>query len=659
MSAVSPPRPAVPTLMPGGPVHAAARRSLRRPRPRPQPRRSAFPAVSVVVPTRNEARNLEVVLPKIAAVRPAVHEIIVVDGHSKDDSIGAARRTLPWVRAITQTRKGKGNAMACGFAAATGDVIVMFDADGSADPAEIPAFVSALVAGADFAKGSRFAPGGGSDDITLLRRTGNAGLNGVANALFGTSYTDLCYGYNAFWADLLPLLDLPDPATPAPADGMLWGDGFEIETVLNCRVAAAGLRITEVPSVERQRIFGETNLRTFADGTRVLRTLLSEHRRADRRKAARTPALSRAGPQPVSTRRTPHVTSPAPVLPRATVVICVYTEKRWDDIVAAVGSVLAQDVRAAEVLVVVDHNPALLERARGAFGEKRAGAGERAPPGSVRGAQHRGRRRLRRRRGLPRRRRRRAAGLAARAARPVRRPRRGRGGRGGAPAVPRRAGRACCPRGGTGADATGELDWVVGCTYTGQPTEQAEVRNLMGCNMSLRREVFARVGGFAEDLGRIGRNPLGCEETELCIRIRQSYRRMGREARIVFEPAAQVDHRVSADRVRWAYLRRRSWSEGLSKAAVSRLVGQRRRPVHRARLRGHGAAGRGGPGAAGAAARVGARDRDGAGRDGRGVPARQAARRDVGGAAAGGGRRRPTATALPTALPAANRTGGA
>ncbi|MEN3302544.1 glycosyltransferase family 2 protein, partial [Pseudonocardia sp.] len=257
----------------------------RRPRPRPSPRRSANPAVTVIVPTRNEARNLEVVLPAIAAVRPAVHEIIVVDGNSTDDTLGTARRTLPWVRCITQTRKGKGNAMACGFAAATGDVIVMFDADGSADPAEIPAFVSALVAGADFAKGSRFARGGGSEDITLLRKTGNAGLNTVANALFGTSYTDLCYGYNAFWADLLPLLELPDPALPLPEDGtMLWGDGFEIETVLNCRIAAAGLRITEVPSVEKLRIFGETNLRTFADGTRVLRTLLSEHRRADRRK---------------------------------------------------------------------------------------------------------------------------------------------------------------------------------------------------------------------------------------------------------------------------------------------------------------------------------------------------------------------------------------
>jgi glycosyltransferase involved in cell wall biosynthesis len=250
--------------------------------------RNGNPRVSVVVPTRNEARNLEVVLPAIAAVRPAVHEIIVVDGNSVDGTIETAQRVLPWVKVITQTRKGKGNAMACGFAAATGEVIVMFDADGSADPAEIPAFVRALVSGADFAKGSRFVRGGGSDDITLLRKTGNAGLNGVANALFGTSYTDLCYGYNAFWADILPVLDLPDISLAAPPQGgMLWGDGFEIETVLNCRVAAAGMKITEVPSMERERIFGQTNLRTFADGTRVLRTLAAEHRRASRKRAER------------------------------------------------------------------------------------------------------------------------------------------------------------------------------------------------------------------------------------------------------------------------------------------------------------------------------------------------------------------------------------
>jgi len=186
---------------------------------RRQPSRTPYPLVSVIVPTRNEAKNLEIVLPAIAAVRPAVHEIIVVDGHSTDGSIDVALRVLPSVKAITQTRKGKGNAMACGFAAATGDVVVMFDADGSADPAEIPAFVDALIAGADFAKGSRFAPGGGSDDITLLRRSGNAGLNGVANTLFGTAYSDLCYGYNAFWADLLPVLDLPPIDAPHPRRG--------------------------------------------------------------------------------------------------------------------------------------------------------------------------------------------------------------------------------------------------------------------------------------------------------------------------------------------------------------------------------------------------------------------------------------------------------
>jgi hypothetical protein len=229
-----------------------------------------------------------------------VHEIVVVDGGSVDGTVDTAQRVLPAAKVIHQTRRGKGNAMACGFAAATGDVIVMFDADGSADPTEIPAFVAALVTGADFAKGSRFTAGGGSDDITLLRRTGNAGLNGVANALFGTSYTDLCYGYNAFWADLLPLLDLPDPDATAPTDGMLWGDGFEIETVLNCRVAAAGLKITEVPSVERQRIFGRTNLRTFADGFRVLRTLAAERRRAVRARARGTGRLTgpRVGAQP-------------------------------------------------------------------------------------------------------------------------------------------------------------------------------------------------------------------------------------------------------------------------------------------------------------------------------------------------------------------------
>ncbi len=272
--------------------------------------RHGSPRVSVVVPARNEARNLELVLPAIAAVRPAVYEIIVVDGHSVDGTVEAASRTLPWVTVLSQTRRGKGNALACGFTAATGDVIVMFDADGSSDPGEIPAFVSALVSGADFAKGSRFVGGGGSHDITLLRRSGNAALTRVANGLFGTAHTDLCYGYNAFWTDLLPLLELPAVDAAAPAQGMLWGDGFEIETVLHCRVAAAGLVTTEVASVERRRMYGQSHLRTFADGARVLRTMVAEHRRAVRRRAGRARAAEG------SDRPIPQPLPPPPPMPR-------------------------------------------------------------------------------------------------------------------------------------------------------------------------------------------------------------------------------------------------------------------------------------------------------------------------------------------------------
>ena len=242
--------------------------------------RNASPTLSIVVPARNEARNLEVVLPQL----PAEHEIILVDGSSVDDTVGVTQRLRPDARIVRQTRKGKGNALACGFLAATQDIIVMFDADGSADPAEIPAFVDALVRGADFAKGTRFhreaAELSGSEDITPLRTAGNSVLNGLSNALFRTSFTDLCYGYNAFWRDVVPVFDLPSPELRSADGEMIWCDGFEIETVISCRVVAAGLKVAEVPSMERSRIHGETNLRTFVDGYRVLRTIMAERRRA-------------------------------------------------------------------------------------------------------------------------------------------------------------------------------------------------------------------------------------------------------------------------------------------------------------------------------------------------------------------------------------------
>ena len=240
-------------------------------------RNTIDPLVSIVVPALNEALNLAAVLPQL----PPVHEVILVDGGSVDGTVRAARRAMPDIITVLQRRRGKGNALAAGFARATGDIVVMFDADGSADPAEIERFVEALKAGADFAKGSRNAPGGGSGDITTVRHLGNRFLNGIFNTIFRTRYSDLCYGFNAFWADLVPLLGLPDPSTGAPANGkMLWGDGFEIETVISCRFAAAKVAITEVPSVEKQRMFGESNLHAVSDGLRVLVTLLAEWRRA-------------------------------------------------------------------------------------------------------------------------------------------------------------------------------------------------------------------------------------------------------------------------------------------------------------------------------------------------------------------------------------------
>jgi glycosyltransferase involved in cell wall biosynthesis len=248
--------------------------------------------VSIIIPARNEARNLPHVLQALPA---GLHEVIVVDGHSTDDTIGVAQRFRPDVKVIQQTRRGKGNALACGFAAVTGDIVVVLDADGSADPGEIPAFVGALAAGADFAKGTRFDQGGQSYDITRFRRIGNAALNRLVNRLFGTCYTDLCYGYNAFRVQLLPALELPpveaEAAAGAPG-GMLWGDGFEIETLINVRAAHADVQIREVASTEKVRLHGKSNLRAIPDGVRVLHTILTERRRLD--KLSRDPSADRA-----------------------------------------------------------------------------------------------------------------------------------------------------------------------------------------------------------------------------------------------------------------------------------------------------------------------------------------------------------------------------
>lgn len=236
------------------------------------------PAISVVIPAMNEAENL----PYVFKTLPTwVHEVVLVDGNSTDETVAVARSLWPEVVVVPQRGRGKGDALISGFEACTGDIIVMVDADGSADGGEILAYVSALVAGADFAKGSRFANGGGTDDMTRVRKLGNRLLTAAVNVKFGARYTDLCYGYNAFWRRCLPEIKLDC-------------SGFEIETLMNIRVQRAGLRVQEIPSREHARIHGTSNLRTVRDGLRVLRVILHEHG-PGRRASART--RRNAGPR--------------------------------------------------------------------------------------------------------------------------------------------------------------------------------------------------------------------------------------------------------------------------------------------------------------------------------------------------------------------------
>jgi glycosyltransferase involved in cell wall biosynthesis len=235
-------------------------------------------SITVVIPTLNEAANLPHVLPHIPDF---VDAVVLVDGHSVDATIAIARALRPDIRVVLQDRRGKGNALACGFAAASGDIIVMLDADGSTDPNEIPQFVEALLDGSDFAKGSRYARGGSSADITRLRSAGNKTLALAVNVLFRTRYTDLCYGYNAFWRHCLPYMNVTC-------------DGFEVETLIHVRIARAGLNVSEVGSVEHARLHGESKLHAVRDGFRVLCTIVRERvsqRRHDRHVEAWRPSF--------------------------------------------------------------------------------------------------------------------------------------------------------------------------------------------------------------------------------------------------------------------------------------------------------------------------------------------------------------------------------
>ena len=283
--------------------------------------------------------------------------------------------------------------------------------------------------------------------------------------------------------------------------------------------------------------------------------------------------------------------------PTCAVVVCAYTERRWDDLRAAIASLAAQTHRAERVLLVVDHHPGLTVRARGFFGDGVEVVENRRRQG-LSGARNTAIDVLAEVGGLPE--------VVAfldddASARPdwlarllapfadddvvaV-----------GGAAAPRWS--AGDPRAAGGAPAVlpAELWWVVGCSFPGQTGASAatgsrtgagsggdlhrtvgaggpvEVRNVMGCSMAFRREALVASGGFGEDMGRVGTVPLGCEETELCLRLR----RLLPGTRIVLDPDAVVDHHVSPDRTGWRYLVRRCHAEGISKAVVTRRSGTR------------------------------------------------------------------------------------
>ena len=490
------------------------------------------PTVSVVIPAKNEARNLPSTL---SSLPDWVDEVVLVDGHSVDDTVAVARQCRPDIKVVIQPKTGKGDAMVAGFKACTSDIIVMMDADGSTAGGEIPRFVAALLGGADFAKGSRFLNGGGSADITPARRLGNWGLSGLVNLAFGTRYTDLCYGYNALWAKHLPILNLDC-------------NGFEIETVMNIRAAKAALQVHEVPSYERPRLHGESNLRTFADGWRILKAITAESigpsRRVGRPGTATAPAIRPSK-------------SAAPGL--MSVVICAHTTQRWSETCTAVESVQAQSFQNREIIVVVDHNPPL----QSALAAVLSGAtvAENLGKRGLAGARNTG------------------VSIA----------------RGDVVAfldddavadpdwlkflADSYADPSVIGVGGSTLPSWQvprppwfpvEFDWVVGCTYRGMPESGRRVRNLIGANSSFRREAFELAGGFRHDIGRsAGKRPFGGEETEFCIRLSQR----SPETVLLFDNRAVVRYLVRAERSTFSYFRARCYAEGLSKAMVTAGVG--------------------------------------------------------------------------------------
>lgn len=228
--------------------------------------------ISVIIPAKNEEKNILRLLQKLPN---KLDEIIVIDGNSTDNTFSVVNEYSNSIKVIKQKTQGKGAALSRGFSLATGDFIIAIDADGSNDPEEIEKFIEYFKKGFQLVKGSRYLKGGGSEDITWFRSLGNSFLTKLVNILYNKKWSDLAYGYIGISKDLLNVLDIKNFDEPSSSK-LKYGSGFEIEALICCRSIKKDAKIIEIPSFEKSRVYGSSNLKSIPDGIRALIAIIYE-----------------------------------------------------------------------------------------------------------------------------------------------------------------------------------------------------------------------------------------------------------------------------------------------------------------------------------------------------------------------------------------------
>jgi glycosyltransferase involved in cell wall biosynthesis len=220
------------------------------------------PPVSVVFCTHNDAPTIADVLRRVPSF---VKDIVVVDCGSTDRTVELVREAAPRATLLVEESNDRGRAWRSGFARASGDIFVMLRGDGSHDPAEIPRFLAVLRTGADFAIGTRYLAGGGSAEMNRFRWFGDRFLTHLANWVLKARFSDIGYGYLAFWKRQLPDLRVER------AKG-------DLEAVLPLRARRLGIRMVEVPSYESLRHHNPSNAQALREGFAMLRTIVAARR---------------------------------------------------------------------------------------------------------------------------------------------------------------------------------------------------------------------------------------------------------------------------------------------------------------------------------------------------------------------------------------------